>query len=538
MSREYNPGFDEENVNEDDRPLLQNNTLGVENAAFVNTDEGNHEQDSRLNGSMPTVMCRVCENNIPYDKNSMQHVVRCNQCNEATPIRAPPSGKKFVRCPCNCLLICKVSSNRISCPRANCGRVIILQPPSTQGSTVPAPAGTARVQCFYCKEVFMFNTLASCIAACPHCQKRSSVGASYVRIRSFAFFFGALLSLLATICVIIGTAGSSEFFVYIIWLCLIGSTVFCSYRFYRFATLKISKVLGPLDVRVAEASFHSFSGQLRTSLCEEARCPNIGECWGGGEDVPSTATIMLMGDTCTRGCRFCSVKTARTPGALDPEEPLNTAKAVASWGVDYIVLTSVDRDDLVDGGSAHIAQTISHLKQECPHVLVEALVPDFSGKLDCIKTVALSGLEVYAHNIETVRRLTPGVRDPRAKYDQSLKALEHAKRSNPLLVTKSSIMLGLGEEEEEILQTMKDLRDVGVEALTLGQYMQPTKRHLLVKDWVTPRKFDELKAVGDEMGFLYVASGPLVRSSYRAGEFYLKNIVNRRLNREQVTSSL
>uniref|UniRef100_A0A7E4W7I5 Lipoyl synthase, mitochondrial n=1 Tax=Panagrellus redivivus TaxID=6233 RepID=A0A7E4W7I5_PANRE len=269
-------------------------------------------------------------------------------------------------------------------------------------------------------------------------------------------------------------------------------------------------------------------GLKLSTVCEEARCPNIGECWGGGDDSPSTATIMLMGDTCTRGCRFCSVKTARNPGALDPAEPLNTAKAVASWGVDYIVLTSVDRDDIADGGASHIAATVKHLKTECSHVLVEALVPDFAGKTECVEVVAKSGLEVYAHNIETVRRLTPWVRDPRAKYDQSMSMLEHAKKTNPSLITKSSIMLGLGESDEEVEQTLVDLRNAGVEALTLGQYMQPTKRHLLVKDWVTPAKFDYWKERGDELGFLYTASGPLVRSSYRAGEFYLKNIVEGR----------
>jgi lipoic acid synthetase len=186
------------------------------------------------------------------------------------------------------------------------------------------------------------------------------------------------------------------------------------------------------------------------------------------------------------------------------------------------------RDDIEDGGASHIAKTIHHLKQECPHVLVEALVPDFSGKLSSVEVVARSGLEVYAHNIETVRRLTSGVRDPRAKYDQSLATLEHAKQTNPNLITKSSIMLGLGEADQEILEAMRNLRSAGVEALTLGQYMQPTKRHLRVHEWVTPEKFEELKKIGEEMGFLYVASGPLVRSSYRAGEFYLKNIIEKR----------
>uniref|UniRef100_A0A0N4ZUD0 Lipoyl synthase, mitochondrial n=1 Tax=Parastrongyloides trichosuri TaxID=131310 RepID=A0A0N4ZUD0_PARTI len=269
-------------------------------------------------------------------------------------------------------------------------------------------------------------------------------------------------------------------------------------------------------------------GLKLATVCQEARCPNIGECWGGDETSSSTATIMLMGDTCTRGCRFCSVKTARAPPPLDEMEPINTAKAVASWGVDYIVLTSVDRDDLSDGGANHIASTVKHLKNECKNILVECLVPDFGGNVECVEIVAKSGLDVYAHNIETVRSLTPSVRDPRAKYDQSLKMLMHAKKTVPLLITKSSIMLGLGESDLEIEQTMKDLRSVGVEALTLGQYMQPTKRHLLVKEWITPEKFDYWKTVGDKMGFLYTASGPLVRSSYRAGEYFISNILKNR----------
>ncbi|KAI6240918.1 Lipoyl synthase, mitochondrial [Aphelenchoides fujianensis] len=274
------------------------------------------------------------------------------------------------------------------------------------------------------------------------------------------------------------------------------------------------------DVIKADQKQLRLMKQLRglklATVCEEARCPNINECWGGDEHSPATATIMLMGDTCTRGCRFCSVKTARRPGALDPAEPEKTARAVAS-------------DDLEDGGAAHIAATIRQLKAECPHVLVEALVPDFAGRLACVEEIARSGLEVYAHNLETVRRLTPLVRDPRATYEQSLRTLEHAKRTRPSLVTKSSLMLGLGEEDVETLQAMRDLRTAGVEALTLGQYMQPTKRHLKVESYVSPEKFDELRERGEQMGFLY---GPLVRSSYRAGEFYLKNIVQKRLEAE------
>nr|UYF12067.1 lipoic acid synthetase [Macrobrachium nipponense] len=236
------------------------------------------------------------------------------------------------------------------------------------------------------------------------------------------------------------------------------------------------------------------------TVCEEARCPNIGECWGGNDDNVATATIMLMGDTCTRGCRFCSVKTSRAPPPLDPDEPVNTATAIARWGVTYIVLTSVDRDDIPDGGAAHFAETVQELKKQLPSILVECLVPDFG-----------------------VEKLTPFVRDPRAKYRQSLKVLADAKTAVPDLITKSSIMLGLGETDEQVMQTMKDLRSAGVDCLTLGQYMQPTKRHLKVVEYVTPAKYNSWEEVGKSLGFLYTASGPLVRSSYRAGEFFLKN---------------
>lgn len=264
------------------------------------------------------------------------------------------------------------------------------------------------------------------------------------------------------------------------------------------------------------------------TVCEEARCPNIGECWGGGEYATATATIMLMGDTCTRGCRFCSVKTARKPPPLDPSEPENTATAIAAWGLDYVVLTSVDRDDLADGGAAHIAETVSKLKARSPKILVECLTPDFRGDLPSVEKIALSGLDVYAHNVETVRQLQRHVRDPRANFDQSLSVLRHAKAVNPSVLTKTSIMLGLGETEEQVRATMKELRESGVDCLTLGQYMQPTKRHLKVEEYVTPEKFAYWEKIGNEMGFVYTASGPLVRSSYKAGEFFLKNLIEKR----------
>jgi lipoyl synthase len=231
------------------------------------------------------------------------------------------------------------------------------------------------------------------------------------------------------------------------------------------------------------------------------------------------------------GCRFCSVKTARTPPPLNPDEPLNTAKAIAEWGLDYIVLTSVDRDDLPDGGSTHIAKTISEIKRLKSEIFVECLAPDFRENRECIERVAMSGVDVYAHNIETVEKLTPFVRDRRAEYQQSLKCLKMVKEINPNLITKSSIMLGLGETDDEVLKTLKDLRSVGVDCVTLGQYMQPTKRHLSVIEYVTPEKFKEWETKGQELGFLYVASGPLVRSSYKAGEFFITSILkNRKLN--------
>ncbi|XP_013119292.1 lipoyl synthase, mitochondrial [Stomoxys calcitrans] len=279
-------------------------------------------------------------------------------------------------------------------------------------------------------------------------------------------------------------------------------------------------------------NFAKIKAQLRelklATVCEEARCPNIGECWGGGEHGTQTATIMLMGDTCTRGCRFCSVKTARNPPPLDPLEPTNVAKAISSWGLDYIVLTSVDRDDLEDGGSNHIAETVKEIKNRNPNIFVECLVPDFRGDLNCVERIAKSRLDVYAHNIETVEKLTPFVRDRRADYRQTLKVLTQAKTFNDKLITKSSIMLGLGESDEEVEQTMKDLRGADVDCLTLGQYMQPTKKHLKVIEYVTPEKFKHWENRGKELGFLYTASGPLVRSSYKAGEFLITSILKSR----------
>ena len=261
------------------------------------------------------------------------------------------------------------------------------------------------------------------------------------------------------------------------------------------------------------------------TVCEEAMCPNVGECWNG---ETGTATIMLLGDTCTRGCRFCAVNTASTPAPPDDMEPENTAKAIAAWGVGYIVLTSVDRDDIPDGGAEHFARTVRTLKELKSSVLVEALTPDFQGDLDAVKHLANSGLDVFAHNIETVRRLQPRVRDPRANYEQSLTVLKVAKEAKEGMVTKTSIMLGLGETDDEIKQAMKDCRDAGVDIFTLGQYLQPTQKHLTVKEFVTPEKFEYWREFGEkEIGFRYVASGALVRSSYKAGEFFIETMLRK-----------
>ncbi|CAJ2504156.1 Uu.00g115500.m01.CDS01 [Anthostomella pinea] len=264
------------------------------------------------------------------------------------------------------------------------------------------------------------------------------------------------------------------------------------------------------------------------TVCEEARCPNISECWGGDNKNAATATIMLMGDTCTRGCRFCSVKTNRAPAPLDPHEPEHTAEALARWGLGYVVLTSVDRDDLADGGARHFAETIRKIKAKKPSLLVEALTGDFRGDLDMVKIVAQSGLDVYAHNIETVEGLTPFVRDRRATFRQSLSVLEHVKKVQEGSITKTSIMLGLGEQEQEIADTLKELRNVDVDVVTFGQYMRPTKRHLKVEKYVTPEEFEMWRLRALDMGFLYVASGPLVRSSYKAGEAFIENVLRKR----------
>ncbi len=254
------------------------------------------------------------------------------------------------------------------------------------------------------------------------------------------------------------------------------------------------------------------------TVCEEAKCPNIGECWNAG-----TATIMLMGAVCTRACRFCAVDTGNPRGWLDSEEPQNAARTVELMKLKYIVLTSVNRDDLTDGGAAHYAACIRAIKERSPQTAVEALTPDFQGVLADVETVVDSGLEVFAQNIETVRRLTHPVRDPRAGYEQTLRVLEHAKRHNPRVLTKSSLMLGLGETDEEIVQTLDDLRAANVDIVTLGQYLRPTANHLPIERFVTPAEFDHYRQLALARGFLECVSGPLVRSSYRAEQALNRN---------------
>jgi lipoic acid synthetase len=252
-----------------------------------------------------------------------------------------------------------------------------------------------------------------------------------------------------------------------------------------------------------------------STVCEEAKCPNISECWSHG-----TATIMLMGSVCTRACRFCSVDTGNPKGWLDLDEPRHTAETVQHMGLDYVVLTSVNRDDLPDGGAAHYASAIVAIKALCPNTKVEALTPDFQGDEKAIEVLLDSQVDVFAQNVETVERLTHPVRDPRAGYWQTIDVLRYAKTYRKDIITKTSLMLGLGETEEELLKTMDDLRAADVDVLTLGQYLQPTPNHLPIHEFVTPENFARFRTIGLEKGFFEVASGPLVRSSYRADRIF------------------
>jgi lipoic acid synthetase len=272
------------------------------------------------------------------------------------------------------------------------------------------------------------------------------------------------------------------------------------------------------------ANYDELKGLLRNlnlhTVCEEAHCPNIHECWGGG-----TATLMLMGDVCSRACRFCMVIPGRPSGALDEHEPEHVAFALSQMNLSYVVLTSVDRDDLPDGGATHFARTIKLIKEQCPEMRVEVLIPDFQNDLDSLRVIVEARPDVVAHNLETTLSLTPRVRDPRANYWQSLSVLRSIKKLNRRTYTKSSIMVGLGETQEELEIAFMHLRDADVDFLTIGQYLRPSARHLPVVEFVHPEAFAKYKATGEEMGFKYVASGPLVRSSYRAGELFISSFI-------------
>ena len=254
------------------------------------------------------------------------------------------------------------------------------------------------------------------------------------------------------------------------------------------------------------------------TVCEEARCPNMGECWAEG-----TATIMLLGDTCTRGCRFCAVTTGNPKGAVDVREPEHVARALAKMELQYVVMTMVDRDDLLDGGADHVAKTVTRLRQLRPDMLIETLLGDFLGRTEPLEVTIDATPDVWAHNIEVVERLQRTIRDVRCSYAQSLSVLERVKQRAPQMITKSSIMVGIGETDDEVFQTMRDLRAVGVDIVTLGQYLRPTPKHAQVARFVDPAQFDAYAEAGKQMGFSFVASGPLVRSSYKAAEVFVRS---------------
>ncbi len=259
------------------------------------------------------------------------------------------------------------------------------------------------------------------------------------------------------------------------------------------------------------------------TVCESAHCPNLSECWSGG-----TATFMVLGNTCTRGCRFCAVNHGPKGEALDPGEPAKLAQAVKKWGLKYVVITSVDRDDLPDQGAGHFAECIRELRAQVPEVLVEVLIPDFRGDRQAVETICAAKPHVIAHNLETTEDLQKFVRDPRANYQQSLSVLKMVKQADPGIYTKSALMLGLGESEEMVEKAFADLRAIGCDFLTLGQYMRPSARHLPVVEWVSPVKFKSLEQSALDAGFLYCAAGPFVRSSYKAGEFFIASVIKKR----------
>jgi lipoic acid synthetase len=259
------------------------------------------------------------------------------------------------------------------------------------------------------------------------------------------------------------------------------------------------------------------------TVCEEARCPNIGECWSGDR---ATMTIMVLGDECTRRCRFCAVKTVDEAAAPDPKEPENVGRAIAELDPGYVVITSVDRDDLLDGGAGHYAECVREIHERAPRTIVETLIPDYTGA--SLATLLSAAPEVLSHNVEVVSRLQRKIRDPRCSFERSLETLSGAKAQRGDVVTKSSLMLGLGEVPDEVVDAMERLRSAGCDLLTLGQYLRPTKQHAPVKEYVTPERFEEYRSLGEEMGFLHVASGPLVRSSYKAGELFAERFIRER----------
>jgi len=288
-----------------------------------------------------------------------------------------------------------------------------------------------------------------------------------------------------------------------------------------------------LKVKAPTSSgYHQIRHMLKdlklTTVCQEALCPNMEECWGGEKGHGATATFMLMGDTCTRACKFCAVKTGNPQGDLDHDEPKKVGLAISKMQLDYVVLTSVNRDDLPDEGSGHFAKTVHVIKKNNPKMIVEVLTPDFSAKLENLEKLIRENVDVFAHNVETVRRLTPQVRDRRSTYDKSLLTLKRIKEIRPTQYTKTSIMLGVGETEDEVIQTLRDLREVGCDVVTFGQYLRPTTRHLEMVEYIHPQQFKDLEKKALELGFLYVASGPLVRSSYKAGEFFMKGVIEKR----------
>lgn len=278
--------------------------------------------------------------------------------------------------------------------------------------------------------------------------------------------------------------------------------------------------ISPISTEKYEEIKGTISGYGLHTVCAEAHCPNITECWGTG-----TATFMVLGELCTRGCRFCAVSKRAKGSAVDPLEPVKLADVVKKWGLSYIVITSVCRDDMPDQGAGHFADCVREIKRVNPDTLVEVLIPDFRGDISCLKTVVDARPDVVGHNIETVRSLSDKVRDRRAAYDQSLAVLENVKRIDPERYTKSAIMLGMGETEEEVIQAMSDLRAVGVDFIAIGQYLRPSERHAELKEYVHPDRFEHYRKRALEMGFRYAASGPFVRSSYKAGEHFISAMV-------------